>query len=100
MSNYLNSSRAITAAHKREMANRSSLFTVATTAFFAACVAAGMAISFALPVRQPATAYDLIQAHGEETDIVDSGLSFDDCLAVLPFLQSRGENVTCETASR
>lgn len=100
MSNYLNSSRSITAIENREAQNTESLFTVATTAFFAACVAAGVAISFALPVRQPATAYDLIQAHGEETDIIDSGLSFDDCLAVIPFLQSRGENVTCETASR
>jgi hypothetical protein len=67
----------------------------ATIGYGLMCFAVGML----LHTGTPAAGYDLVQYDGQESDIVDYGLTVNDCAQLLPRMRAAGLQVECETAN-
>lgn len=96
----LDRAREINRLDQDERAKSGYLVVIVAGAALVGWIALAVAVGTLFHVGTPAASYDLVQFHGEESDIVDYGLSIDDCAAILPAMRAAGHSVTCETASR
>ncbi len=62
--------------------------------------AAGMVAGVTVPMSAPDKTYDLVRFVGLESDIIDHGLSIDDCSIILPTMRAAGNNVDCRSSNR
>ena len=97
MGHYLDRAREINRQNAIAIARRNSLISHMAAAGIAAIGSIGLAIGVSLPMRAPAVSYDLVRYVGTESDIVDSGLSIDDCTVTIPRMRAMGFDVACET---
>lgn len=67
-----------------------------TRALIPLLMTAGFAIGFTLPAPTPAASYDFLWFHSGESDIIDTGLTMDDCQRRVPEMRGLGFDVDCE----
>ena len=96
MGAYLDRAREINRQNAIAMARRNALISHTAAAGIAAIGSIGLAFGLSLPMRAPASSYDLVRYVGTESETVESGLSLDDCSNVIPRMRAMGFNVACE----